>query len=614
MSLLKESVEVKGLAGPELEKYVILLKDGDNFEKEKAIDALIASPGREVIEKIVPLLQESNTPVRMAVLDVLKKIGSVHIEGVIGMLDDANEDIRVYGCEVLAFLNDPRSIPFIAQKARDDDPNVRNAACMALGDFDDDEAVNALLEALDDEEWIAFSAIISLGRTKSPKAIPRIMKFFREADEELSNAACEVLLDYGDDAVLDEVLDVMRSWDRKRRGAYLAIMLDKGNEDIFLKLQEKIGDELYDHLLGNIREKKEPPVEMVRMLGYFRTRQTCQAILGILGGMEQENENYGEVLDVFSSLSGIWGPDAACFMDADDGRMLALIRACALTGTRIGEDILLDRFLDSSVEVKREIVMNIPGIVEGTGCSIIKKALEDTDGHIRGFAVEAVGNLGLRDLTGDVLRILRSDFPDVRARALRTYIRLDPDAAIQVISDFVNEGSTDDKKVYLATTALIDADRNLPFVTRLLHDPDESVRRAAIGVLGKFAENGRYVALLETILEETEIPHEVLKVIKDRRLRQFKDRLVGIFSSEDNAMWTRYYALSALGSFEDPGLFGIFVRGLEDANGLITIGCIRALADLNDARATDYIRPFTDNVNDDIRSTAVSVLNRMQAL
>ena len=220
----------------------------------------------------------------------------------------------------------------------------------------------------------------------------------------------------------------------------------------------------------------------------------------------------------------------------------------------------------------------------------------------------------MRDLTGDVLRILRSDFPDVRARALRTYIRLDPDAAVQVISDFVNEGSTDDKKVYLATTALIDADRNLPFVTRLLHDPDESVRRAAIGVLGKFAENARYVALLETILEETEIPHEVLKVIKDRRLRQFKDRLVGIFSSEDNAMWTRYYALSALGSFEDPGLFGIFVRGLEDANGLITIGCIRALADLNDARATDYIRPFTDNVNDDIRSTAETVLNRMQAL
>lgn len=612
MSPMKEGIEAKGLTGQELERYLFLLKDGDNFDKEKAIDALIASPGREVIEKILPLLQESNTPVRMAVLDVLKKVGSVYIEGVIGMLDDANEDIRVYACEVLAFLSDPRSIPFIVNKARDADDNVRNAACMALGDFDDDEAVNALLDALNDEEWIAFSAIISLGRTKSPKAIPRILKFFQESSDELSSAACEVLLDYGDDAVLDKVLEIMKDWDPSRRSSYLAIILEKGNEDIFLKLQEKIGDELYEHLLGKIVEKKDHPIEMVRMLAHFRTRQTCTAILGILSDREPDDENYPLILEIFATLVDIWGKNAAEFMEPDDAKMLALIKACALTGVRINEDILLDQFVDASVEVKREIMMSIPGIVVGSGCSIIRKALDDTDGHIRGFAVEAVGNLGLRDLKDDILRILRKDFQDVRVKALRTYIRLDPGAALEVISSFVNEGSNDEKKVYLAATQLIDADKNLPFISRLLQDPDEGVRRNTIGVLGRFADNEGYVKLLEMILKEAEIPHEVLKVIKDRRLAQFKDRLVGIFSNQEKGMWTRYYALSALGTFEDPGLFSIFTRGLQDTNGLITIGCIRALADLNDMRAMDYIRPFADDANDDIRSAAEMVLSRMQ--
>ncbi len=612
MSPRKEGAEAKGLTEPELERYVLLIKDGDNFEKEKAIDSLVASPGREVIEKIVPLLQESNTPVRMAVLDVLKKIGSVYIEGVIGMLDDANEDIRVYACEVLAFLGDPRSIPFIVKKARDADANVRNAACMALGDFDDDEAVNALLHALDDEEWIAFSAIIGLGRTKSPKAIPRILKFFKESSDELSSAACEVLLDYGDDAVLDEVLDIMKAWDRSRRSAYLAIILDKGNEDIFSKLQEKMGGELYEHLLGKMAEKKDRPVEMVRMLAYFRTRQTCTAILGILGDMEPDDENYPMVLEIFASLGDIWGKNASEFMEPDDARMLALVKACALTGVKIDECVLLDRFLDASVEVKREIMMSIPGIVVGSGCSIIKKALDDADGHIRGFAVEAVGNLGLSDLKDDILRILGKDFQDVRVKALRTYVRLDPGAALEIISGFVNGGSNDDKKVYLAATQLIDADNNLPFISRLLKDPDEGVRRNTIGVLGRFADNDEYVELLEMILEEAEVPREVLKVIKDRRLTQFKDRLVRIFSNQEKGMWTRYYALSALGTFEDPDLFSIFTKGLQDANGLITIGCIRALAELNDVRAMDYIRPFADDANDDIRSAAEVVLSRMQ--
>ncbi|HBL24008.1 MAG TPA: hypothetical protein DDZ40_07815, partial [Deltaproteobacteria bacterium] len=112
---------------------------------------------------------------------------------------------------------------------------------------------------------------------------------------------------------------------------------------------------------------------------------------------------------------------------------------------------------------------------------------------------------------------------------------------------------------------------------------------------------------------DDEIPHEVLKVVKDKRLRRFKDRLVGIFTDEGRGMWTRYYALSALGAFEDQALFDIFAKGLQDANGLITIGCIRALADLKDKRAIDYIRPYMDNANDDIRSAAEMVVNRMES-
>jgi HEAT repeat protein len=92
----------------------------------------------------------------------------------------------------------------------------------------------------------------------------------------------------------------------------------------------------------------------------------------------------------------------------------------------------------------------------------------------------------------------------------------------------------------------------------------------------------------------------------------FKDRLVEIFVDRSKGMWTRYYALSALGVFEDSLLFNIFVNGLNDENGLIIIGCIRALADLNDKKAMVYILPFTDSTNEDIKSTAVSVLEKLE--
>ncbi len=608
----REDDRTEGLGGEELERYVSLLRDGDNFEKGKAIEALVESPGKEVVERIVPLLQEKNTPVRMAVLDVLKKIGSVHLDGVIAMLEDENEDIRVYACEVLSFLRDPRSIPFIVKKSRDDVDNVRNAACMALGEFDDDRAVMALLDALKDEEWIAFSAILSLGRTKSPKAVPRILQFFRDSGEELSGAACEVLVEYGDDAVLDELFDVLKGWDRQKRSTYLKIILEKGDEEIFERLKEKIGDELYEHLLGSVVENRHRSVEIVRMLTHFRIPETCGAILDILKEMDPEDENYETVLALFASLGEVWAADAGAYMERDEANLLSLVRACRMAGVKVEETALLRHFLEASVEVKREIVMNIPAVVEGSGCSIIKEALKDTDGHIRGFAVDAVGSLRLTNLKDDIVRILREDFPDVRVKALRTLIRLDPVLAVEMIAAFVDRGSANDKKVYLAATGLIDGQKNLPFVTRLLNDEDEGVRRGTIGVLGNFVEDEDYMSLLQNELAGDEIPHEVLKVVKDKRLTRFKDRLVGIFTDEGKGMWTRYYALSALGAFEDPALFDIFVKGLADESGLITIGCIRALADLNDDRALEHIRPYLNNTNDDIRSAAEMVIGRTQ--
>ncbi|NLT22817.1 MAG: hypothetical protein GXX82_07205 [Syntrophorhabdus sp.] len=608
----REDDRMEGLGGEELERFITLLRDGDNFEKGKAIEALVGSPGKEVVERVIPLLQEKNTPVRMAVLDVLKSIGSIHLDGVISMLEDENEDIRVYALEVLSFLRDPRSVPFIVKKSRDDVDNVRNAACMALGEFDDDRAVMALLDALKDEEWIAFSAILSLGRTKSPKAVPRILEFFRDSGEELSGVACEVLVEYGDHAVLDELFDVIKGWDREKRSVYLRIILEKGDEETFERLKEKIGDELYEHLLGSAAERRDRPVEIVRMLTHFRIPETCGVVLDILKGMDPDDENYGTVLELFASLSEIWAAEAGRYMERDEANLLPLVRACRMTGVKVGEAALLRHFLTAPVEVKREIVMNVPAVVEGSGCSIIKEALKDTDGHIKGFAVDAVGNLKLTNLKEDIVRILREDFHDVRVKALRALIRLDPAMAVEMIADFVNGGSVDDKKVYLASTGLIDGQRNLPFITRLLKDEDEGVRRSTIGVLGGFVDDENYMELLEDTLMGDEIPHEVLKVVKDKRLKRFKERLVGIFTDESRGMWTRYYALSALGAFEDPALFDIFVKGLGDDNGLITIGCIRALADLNDERAVDHIRPYLISSNDDIRSAAEMVVSRTQ--
>ena len=322
----------KKMSKKTLTHFIDLLRDGDNFEKEKSIEALIASPGKDVVEGIIPLLQQRNTGSRMAVLDVLKKIGSSHVDGVISMLYDENEDIRVYGCEVLSFLKDPRAIPSLIDKLSNDADNVRNAACVALGDFNDEEAVKALLNALHDDEWIAFSAIYSIGRTKLKIAVPQLLEFFKTSSEELSIAACEVLIEYEDNDILDEIFETLKGWDRPKRNTYLKTILEKGNEEIFRKLKEKIGDELFEHLLNSVRYEKQYSLEIIRMLTNFRHSETCEAILGALKEMNSDSEDYEAILTLFASLSDVWVSSIEDYMKRDEQYLLPLIKACKIAG------------------------------------------------------------------------------------------------------------------------------------------------------------------------------------------------------------------------------------------------------------------------------------------
>ncbi len=599
------------MATTEISHYIDLLRDGDNFEKEKAIEALITLAGKEVVQGIIPLLQQKVTPTRMAVLDVLKKIGSSYVEGVIGMLYDENEDIRVYGCEVLSFLKDPRAISALIDKLKNDADNVRNAACVALGDFDDERAVNALIEALYDDEWIAFSAIYAIGQTKQKTAAPRLLDFFKTSAEELSIAACEVLIEFDDDNILNEVFDTLKAWDRPRRNIYLKTILEKGNEEMFRKLKLKIGDELYEHLLNSVRHENQHSLEILHMLSNFKHSDTCDAMLGVLRVMDSENEDYQSVLDIFASMKDVWSP----FIDryaAEEENLLPLVKACKVAGVKIDGKLLLNMFLVSSVETKREIITGLPGIIDGKSFDIVKNAIADTDGHIKGDAVDVAGRLNIVELKPEIMQIARQGFADVRTKALKSLIKLDEKEAIDLITHFVFEGSVDDKKVYLSATQLISGENNFPYIEKLVFDPDEGIRRNTIGVLGNFVDNARYKDLLEKVLSVENIPHEALKVVKDKKLEIFKNRLVEIFIDHGKGMWTRYYALSALGVFEDNALFNIFVKGLNDENGLITIGCIRALADLNDKKAREYIIPFADSQNEDIKSAAQSVLEKLE--
>ncbi len=350
------------------------------------------------------------------------------------------------------------------------------------------------------------------------------------------------------------------------------------------------------------------------MLTTFKRPEACEAVLDAIKTMNpEEEEEHSESIHILTNLKEVWEKKVTEYMEKDEGYVLPLILACQMAGVKADEKALLKVFLSSAVDIKREIVKGLPVIVDEGGSLIVKEAMRDLDGHVRGDAMITAGMMSLEELRGEIAAAAIKDFQEVRVKALNALIGIDPAHALELIGKFVHDGTSDDKRVYLAAAGYLSGETNLPFIKKLLSDNDEKVRSAATSALGNFLDDERYMNIFVKQLKARDIPHEVLNVIKERRLAVFKDRLQEIFEDMGRGLWTRYYALSALSSFEDGSLFDTFARGLGDENSIIKIGCLKALSDLNDERVRDYVMPFVQSDDEDIRSTAEFVMNKLEA-
>jgi len=315
------------VAGKTLDELVAELRQSDDFTRARIIEKLVASPSRELIEHAVQLLNEKNTSLRMDVLDILRKTGNYGIDAVIHLLYHPNEDIRVYGCEVLQDLKHPSSLPHLMEKVYEQDENVKNAAVTALGEFDDPRAIDVLLEVLHEEEWAAFSAIYSLARIGNRRALPALMDVFMHQGEELSLAACEALMGFHDDGIVDGIVDFVNGLEKEKKSAFVPIIIEHGDAGISEKLAAVMGEKFLQHLLSYLKAEKRKSLKVIDLLVHFRVPESARAMLDVLKDMDADGEEHERVLRLFMELKDVWRPHLEEYLSVEE-YALPVIRAC----------------------------------------------------------------------------------------------------------------------------------------------------------------------------------------------------------------------------------------------------------------------------------------------
>ena len=139
-------------------------------------------------------------------------------------------EIRWMAAEKLGELKDRRAVEALIDALEDDWYWVRNAAAWALGELKDERAIDALIKAVNDKNpWVKISAVASLGKIASDKAVDALIKALEDKDQEVSEASAEVLVKTGNKNVVSVLIKAF----------------DEGNKSVkrlIIKILGKIGD------------------------------------------------------------------------------------------------------------------------------------------------------------------------------------------------------------------------------------------------------------------------------------------------------------------------------------------------------------------------------------
>ncbi|MGD0234011.1 MAG: HEAT repeat domain-containing protein [Syntrophorhabdales bacterium] len=596
-----------------IERLIRSAMGPNTIEKEKAAKSLLRSPSQGVVLRLIHLLKRKEVEPRMTALELLKRFDSYAVDPVIDLLHDAGPAMKISACEILASLGHREALPHLLACLKDENPNVRNAACMALGEFRDDSAVEGLLGALNDEESIAFSAIYSMGKIASPRVIPQLWRVFVERKGVLPLIACEVLLAFKDGQVLQDLLAVLRGWSEERRDIFIRTILEKEDAATLEQLHETVGEGLFEHLARFILSNTRTSIKVMKLVVGFRRQEACDIILDALKKTGTDEDDFDELVALFVDLKPVWAGKVADYLSKEPEVLLPFIRACGVAGHKIAEKSLYRLFSEAPLDLKREIIRQLPNIWERNGSGLLKRALSDEDGHVQGDAALASARLGLHGLVPEILGLARIGFPDVRRKALEALASLDIDRATGLVESFVAKGSVEDKKVALVIMDRLDKERAFAVMKTLLADSDETVARSVIYTAGRLLEGDeRYLEILNRLLLKRPVLHELLRVIRERKLHTFRDRLVALFFDQDRDVWTRYEVLAALAVFREHSLFDVFIGGLRDENTLIKIGSIKALSDLSDPAALPHVTPFARSQDATLRSAASAALKKLR--
>lgn len=607
-------------ASEELSKYderviyplIKALRDESTAVQESATQALISigisedeerfliNPGELVTYMVIPLLREDEAYLRNTALLILKEIGSRAPNLIYQLLKDKDPDVRKFGLDLISDIKIGFDGEAIIPLLRDPNANVRAAAARAIGELKYREAIPALVQSLNDEEWVAFYILQSLSALEAEEASDSIGELLMNSDSLLVKAeAIETLGRIGTDKVIAPLLKYypLATKDEKREIIKALIRVGTIPEDTDIK----------DELLTIFEEGDwEDKTLAIKGIVLTNLKEAVSLIVEEAGALDPSCFDYDEKIGILQ--------DAILNIDSED-ELINLIerdklkfRAKAFVISSLGKlrskkavPLLLKLLEDIKRDIRIASAKALGDIGEAdTVKPLVTRSMEDPDVNVRKSAIEALGMIRAKEAFEPLLNILdREEYPDVIEAIVTSLIEIDQDRFLSNIKNY----KTEVKK------SLANITYSMEILDMLLQCDNLEVRKAAIMALGRLGNEEAITKILQlTASEDKEIKKTAISALGEAQF--CSDILFECLHDEDP--WIRYYAVKAMNKSCEPEiLLEKLISLLDDPFPPVVIAVIEVLGAIGGSEVYEILYSKKDHPDKEVREKIEEVLNRI---
>lgn len=602
-----------------VEQLCALVQRSNIGVQEAAEYALRKIRGTRTIESMLPLLRSDDAPIRNIAMDVLREIGSDDISALQPLLHDSDPDMRIFMADILGCTANRMAVsPLCEALLKDPEVNVRYQAAVSLGTLAFPEAVDALRQAMHDEEWVQFSVVEALTKIRADSTISALVQSLNSCSDLVASIIIDALGEIGNIKAVPLLFKFLDKTSAPlRHKTVKALVQILGGRSLSL-LSAKDQLRFRDYLIDALQDEDEGIQKAVLIgLEAMGNAEATSVVMQFASKLDPDR-NHDLLAAAVRTLAAMGYNDTfeQSITSSNTFIVRLTVEACALMQDHQCVELLKRAFWNLDRDNQRLASAQLAKNAEEQDIPFFLDMLSrPIDADILKNVVYFLGvRMHCQEARDQIFDLLDHPYDDVKEAALEACISMHSPELNLRFKELSHSSEALKRMMAIYALSRFSLETNLPELTDALEDESPNVRQLAVEGFGMSkAPLSKYLSeLLPRLYDESrDVRVALVELLGKSASPEAVPHLVTALSDGDE--WVRIRAAEALGTLKDKDAAPQLVQLLEHASPLLTFKIVDVLGEIGGNVAFKALLGLMDHENQEIQQAATEAISKIKA-